>query len=669
MANFVSNVQWNSNTLNSTLYSDNRTDFGSAQDGNFVLNGTSYPDRFFVEGDNGSANRILYAYGDFTVGAAGIPESGRYNALEEVDAGSGSTRWFIEGISVPVTDATQAANNGSFAALIEDNLAGNDTLTFSAFDDVGEAYGGDDVVKGGGGNDILDGGAGSDTAVFDGSFASATITFDGATAVVSTPADGIDRLTNFEFVNFAGDVRSIADLNGPPVPEAEAFSTTEDAADVTGQLSATDPNGGVLTFAVSGSGIAGLTLQSDGSYTFDPGNSAYQGLAAGEIAEFQTSYSVSDGSNSATSTITVTVTGVNDAPVIPEAIAFAADANAPFQFLSTATDVDGDTLAYSASDPANGTVTGGTGGLFTYQPDAGFVGEDTFTVTVSDGNGGADVQVVKITVSQAASAPQATPETASATEDGPVVTGQLEATDPDGDALPFSLLTGLSAPVVAGLTLAPDGSYSFDPGIEEYQSLAQGETRELTAQYSVTDGGFSDTSTITIVLTGTNDAPVFDPGATELETETGLAVQFSATASDTDGDTLSYAAADPANGTVAMGADGVFTYTPDEGFSGTDTVNITVSDGNGGTDARTVTITVAGEPGDDIVLPDQRDFDLLLVAGFAGQIGGYGNVIGTAGFEDITVLDLPGAVVFDPSFNQGGGIVRLPGDASEWMVK
>lgn len=62
------------------------------------------------------------------------------------------------------------------------------------------------------------------------------------------------------------------------------------------------------------------------------------------------------------------------------------------------------------------------------------------------------------------------------------------------------------------------------------------------------------------------------------------------------------------------------------------------------------------------------EFSFFVADGFAGEAGGGGNVFGTAGFQDIAILDAPGTVAFDPSFNRGGDIVRLAGDASNWQV-
>jgi hypothetical protein len=61
------------------------------------------------------------------------------------------------------------------------------------------------------------------------------------------------------------------------------------------------------------------------------------------------------------------------------------------------------------------------------------------------------------------------------------------------------------------------------------------------------------------------------------------------------------------------------------------------------------------------------DWSLITQSEYAGSIGGTGDVFGTGGNEDITVLDEAGTVVFDPSFGSGD-IVRLAGDAADWKI-
>ncbi|MBM0171406.1 Ig-like domain-containing protein, partial [Altererythrobacter sp. C41] len=92
-------------------------------------------------------------------------------------------------------------------------------------------------------------------------------------------------------------------------------------------------------------------------------------------------------------------------------------------------------------------------------------------------------------------APTATADTVAATEDAGVVAGTVAAndSDPDGDTLSYTLDAA-----VAGLTLNADGSYSFDPSDAAYQDLGAGETRDVVASYTVSDGnGGTASSTLT----------------------------------------------------------------------------------------------------------------------------------------------------------------------------
>lgn len=62
------------------------------------------------------------------------------------------------------------------------------------------------------------------------------------------------------------------------------------------------------------------------------------------------------------------------------------------------------------------------------------------------------------------------------------------------------------------------------------------------------------------------------------------------------------------------------------------------------------------------------DFTLVTLPGFVGVAGGDGRVIGSTGLQDITVTDEPGTVTFDGSFNRGGDLIRLSGDAASYTV-
>jgi hypothetical protein len=64
----------------------------------------------------------------------------------------------------------------------------------------------------------------------------------------------------------------------------------------------------------------------------------------------------------------------------------------------------------------------------------------------------------------------------------------------------------------------------------------------------------------------------------------------------------------------------------------------------------------------------EEDWRVFLSRFFAGSVGGSGAVFGADGDQSVTVLDQPGMITFDPSFNRGGDCVTLPGDAGDWTV-
>jgi VCBS repeat-containing protein len=109
----------------------------------------------------------------------------------------------------------------------------------------------------------------------------------------------------------------ITGTNDAPVATADLDSATEDGPVVTGTVATNDidvDDDAVLTYELDAP-VAGLTLNADGSYTFDPANSAYQHLAEGATTDVVAHYTVKDEHGaSSTATLTITVTGTNDEP-------------------------------------------------------------------------------------------------------------------------------------------------------------------------------------------------------------------------------------------------------------------------------------------------------------------------------------------------------------------
>ena len=119
-----------------------------------------------------------------------------------------------------------------------------------------------------------------------------------------------------------------------------------------------------------------------GSFTYTPAAN-YNG------PDSFTFRAVDAGLNSNVATVTITVAPVNDAPVATSVVVTTQEGVAQSGVLRRS-DVDGDALTFSiVTPPTKGTltITDATTGAFTYTPNAGAVGYDTFTFRAADGAG------------------------------------------------------------------------------------------------------------------------------------------------------------------------------------------------------------------------------------------------------------------------------------------
>src|SRR5262249_5938297 len=148
------------------------------------------------------------------------------------------------------------------------------------------------------------------------------------------------------------------------------------------------------------------------------------------------------------------------------------------------------------------------------------------------------------------------------TEDGAVVLGSVAGNDSDVDDAYSSLSYSLNAPV-AGLTLQSNGDYSFDPSNAAYQHLAAGQTTDVVAHYTVSDPHGAEDPTLTIHVTGVNDAPVA-LAISQDASEDGPSVTLTADFSDADtSDTHTFSIDTTGTiGDVTNNNDGTFTYDP-----------------------------------------------------------------------------------------------------------
>lgn len=252
--------------------------------------------------------------------------------------------------------------------------------------------------------------------------------------------------------------------------------------------------------------------------------------------------------------------------------------NSPSQIFLQGSDPDGGAVTFAvASQPSFGALTGTPPNL-TYTPTTGYVGSDSFTFTVSDGQFTSNSARVSITVSPLNRAPTADPQSVTV-ERNRSISIWLTGRDPDFDSLTFAVIT---SPAHGSLSsFGANQFYTPDPGYRGPDSFT----------FIVTDGKTSSSSaTVSIDVVFVNHAPSAFDDSVFLNEDSPRSVFLSA--SDQDGDPLTYTIDAPKHGALT-GRPPNLTYTPEANFNGDDSFTYVVSDGTASSRRATVTLTVA----------------------------------------------------------------------------
>ncbi|MEI7198551.1 putative Ig domain-containing protein, partial [Pectobacterium versatile] len=284
--------------------------------------------------------------------------------------------------------------------------------------------------------------------------------------------------------------------------------------------------------------------------SFNPATGTFSGTPAnGDVGSLTIKVTATDGSNASVSTtFGLTVTNVNDAPVVSGTIAAQSIAQGGSLNVTvpagTFTDPDGDTLTLSATladgtalpawlsfNPATGTFSG--------TPASGDIGNLTIKVTATDGSSASVSTTFSLTVTTV--------------NEAPVVSGTIAAqsiaqggnlnvtipagtfTDPDGDTLTLSATLADGTALPAWLSFNPaTGTFSGTP--------ANGDVGSLTIKVTATDGSNASVSTtFGLTVTNVNDAPVVSGTIPAQNIAQGGSLNITVPAdtfTDPDGDTL-----------------------------------------------------------------------------------------------------------------------------------
>jgi len=314
----------------------------------------------------------------------------------------------------------------------------------------------------------------------------------------------------------------------------------------------------ILDEAPGGMTLSGTT----GELTWQP--------TADHIGYHNVSIVVSDGTASASQgyVLTVSTSPVNNPPHLSGSPAARATVGYEYSCSFCATDPDGDRVRFSLSSvsPAGAAIDEGTGRLvwIPAQNQAGFV---TFRVLASDGVdtvwNGFSVNVSSEGANGLPAVTSVPPGTARAQLP---YRHDLTATDPDGDAVTFGLVTG-----PPNATLSPGGRFEWVP--------AATETGTHGVVVRVSDNKGFSLFNFTIRVTGPNHPPIFLGKPDLLRVRAGSAWTFHARASDSDGDPLTYTLESKPGGMSIDPETGVLTWTPASSLSGRYLVSVVVSDG------------------------------------------------------------------------------------------
>ena len=432
-----------------------------------------------------------------------------------------------------------------------------------------------------------------------------TVSFNPDGTYTYTPNPGFVGEDEFNYVTCDNGVPSLCDsatvyieviddpkdpYNNPPVANADDYVTYVDVPfDGTVITNDFDPDTAdiiTVTAVISGTSNGTLTgVNPDGTFNYSPN--------PGFVGDDSFTYVICDnGTPGPLCDTAIAVIHVLEDPdsqnVPPVAVddAYVTDMDVPVDGDASLNDydLDGDSpLTFTqTSTPANGSVSFNNDGSFTYTPDGGYVGPDNFTYEVCDGISGCDAATVYITIlSPANRPPLARNDFNNTTVDTPV-DGDVSTndSDPDGDNLTFTQLTGTSNGTVTSFN--PDGTYTYtpDPGFVGEDSFTY---------YTCDDGvpSLCDTATVYIEVIDDpkdpyNNPPVANPD--DFVTYEDTPFDGTVMPNDFDPDTadvitVTAVISGPSNGTITgVNPDGTFNYSPDPGFVGDDEFTYVICD-------------------------------------------------------------------------------------------
>ncbi|MDP6599538.1 MAG: Ig-like domain-containing protein, partial [Candidatus Poribacteria bacterium] len=280
--------------------------------------------------------------------------------------------------------------------------------------------------------------------------------------------------------------------------------------------------------------------------------------------------------------LSLVFTVVNNEPTAEDkSISLTEDSSASVTLAGT--DADGDPITYTiVGSPGKGGLSG-TAPNLTYTPNSNYNGTDSFTYVTNDGAVDSVAAMVSISIAASNDVPSAFSQTVS-TEEDKAISITLNGSDPDGDTIAYSIVdqptNGALSGTTPNMTYTPNANYNG--------------TDSFTFDTGDGSGAYSQKGIVTVNVSSINDIPELSPLGNISLGEDADDQTIELTASDSDGDALTYAITNSNTDLVTATIEGnKLTLGLQSDQNGSGSFTVTVKDQNGGSDSQTFSLTVS----------------------------------------------------------------------------
>ena len=402
------------------------------------------------------------------------------------------------------------------------------------------------------------------------------------TRIVSVTATATDDSGESLTEDIVISINDIADEN-PVFTSSSNLQVYEGSTGLIAQIRAIpDIDGTTITYSIDDNGFFDINS-----------NTGLLSVKQDAVLDYETNethtvtVTATDGSNNALTaeqTITIRIKDVDGTPSnVNEDPVFAIDAPTSFNLAEnvasttfgavTATDPEGGTISYSLNDDAPSGFAISDAGVISYNDndDEGYDYETdpqslSLTVTATDDAGNSATHNVTINITDVDEvapvfASDAPTQFNLAENETSATFGAVTASDPGGGTVSYSLNDDAPTGFVINTST---GAIAFTGSAYDYEALTSADRAVPLTMTATDDAGNDATHNVTINITDVNEDPVFAsdaPTAFNLAENVNLAIFGAVTATDPEGETVSYSLNDDApTGFVINASTGAITF-------------------------------------------------------------------------------------------------------------